>query len=116
MSLQLTLLSLPPPPVASLSSVFGSVGIGKLSWRLDGNEQLLNGSELQDLYKVKVLAEELAYNKSLKQFKMFIIDKPLDPNYKVLQAPPTSPAGVDGNFSLPRRGLKVLSSGKLAPC
>lgn len=33
-------------------------------------------------YTVKVLAEELAYNKSLKQFKMFIIEKPLDPNYK----------------------------------
>ena len=31
---------------------------------------------------VKVLAEELAYNKSLKQFKMFIIEKPLDPDYK----------------------------------
>lgn len=69
-------------PSGLLRDVFGSVGIGKLSWRLDGNELLLNGSELQDLYKVKVLAEELAYNKSLKQFKMFIIDKPLDPNYK----------------------------------
>lgn len=35
-----------------------------------------------DGYCVKVLGEELAYNKSLKQFKMFIIEKPLDPEYK----------------------------------
>ncbi len=34
-------------------------------------------------FSVKVLAEELAYNKALKQFKMFITDRPLDPSYKV---------------------------------
>lgn len=42
-----------------------------------------SGNGLCD-YSVKVLAEELAYNKSLKQFKMFIIEKPLDPKYKVV--------------------------------
>ena len=30
-----------------------------------------------------VLGEELAYNRALQQFKMFILDRPLDPNYKV---------------------------------
>lgn len=33
--------------------------------------------------RVRVLGEELAYNKSLRQFKMFILEQPLDPNYKV---------------------------------
>lgn len=59
-------------------SVYGSLG-SKLAWRLD--ENFLH-NESHD-YKVKVLAEELAYNKSLKQFKMFIIDRPLDPSYKL---------------------------------
>ncbi len=32
---------------------------------------------------IQVLAEELAYNRSLQQFKMFVLDRPLDPQYKV---------------------------------
>ena len=58
----------------------------KLSWQLSGNLLRctnvpgdISGGE----YSVKVLTEELAYNKMLKQFKMFIIEKPLDPSYKV---------------------------------
>ena len=34
-------------------------------------------------HTVQVLAEELAYNKSLRQFRMFVLERPLDPNYKV---------------------------------
>ena len=30
-----------------------------------------------------ILAEELAYNRSLRQYKMFILERPLDPNFKV---------------------------------
>lgn len=65
--------------------MYESTGSTKLTWRLDGNDlhcMTSSGNGSCD-YRVKVLAEELAYNKSLKQFKMFIIEKPLDPNYKV---------------------------------
>ena len=57
----------------------------KLSWRLAGNILHCMTTSGDREYSVKVLAEELAYNKALKQFKMFIIDKPLDPTYKVSQ-------------------------------
>jgi len=51
-------------------------------WRLSG-DQLYYFTDSGNEFSVRVLAEELAYNKSLKQFKMFIIDRPLDPKYKV---------------------------------
>ena len=51
-------------------------------WRLsDKTLETVNNSEVR--MKVRVLGEELAYNKSLRQFKMFILEQPLDPNYKV---------------------------------
>lgn len=77
-------LTLSASPFPSVYSVYESTGATKLTWRLSGNELSCvtsTGNESCD-YAVKVLAEELAYNKSLKQFKMFIIEKPLDPNYK----------------------------------
>ena len=57
----------------------------KLSWRLAGNILHCMNTSGDTEYSVKVLAEELAYNTALKQFKMFITDKPLDPSYKVSQ-------------------------------
>lgn len=33
---------------------------------------------------VRVLSEELAYNRALKQFKIFIVEHPLDPSHKVV--------------------------------
>lgn len=67
--------------VVYVCSVYESPS-SKLSWRLAGNSlYCMSASEAE--YSVKVLGEELAYNKALKQFKMFIIDKPLDPTYKV---------------------------------
>ena len=51
-------------------------------WRLsDKTLETFSNSEVR--MKVRVLGEELAYNKSLRQFKMFILEQPLDPNYKV---------------------------------
>lgn len=60
-------------------------GGGKLTWRLSGNQLhcIAGNGKGSSEYSVTVLGEELAYNKSLKQFKMFIVDRPLDPNYKV---------------------------------
>ena len=58
----------------------------KLSWRLSGNilhSINASGDTAGSEYSAKVLAEELAYNKMLKQFRMFIIDRPLDLSYKV---------------------------------
>ena len=65
-------------------SVYKSSGSSRLGWRLsDGALHCaLPGNKSCD-YSVRVLAEELAYNRALKQFKMFIVEKPLDPNYKV---------------------------------
>lgn len=63
------------------NSVYESSGPNKISWSLSG--RVMSCSTDKSEYSVKVLAEELAYNKSLKQFKMFIVDKPLDPHYKV---------------------------------
>ena len=63
-------------------SVYESSASSKLTWRLSGNElQCISGKDAT--YSVRVLAEELAYNRALKQFKMFIVDRPLDPKYKV---------------------------------
>lgn len=62
--------------------MYESSSSSKLTWRLADNElQCISGKDT--MYSVRVLAEELAYNKSLKQFKMFITDRPLDPKYKV---------------------------------
>ena len=33
--------------------------------------------------KVPILSEEIAYNKELKQYKIFVTLRPLDPQYKV---------------------------------
>ncbi len=85
------------------SSVYQSSGPNKLSWSLSGNTlHCINPKSESRDYHVTVLAEELAYNKSLKSFKMFIIDRPLDPDYKVgvvlivawcaIKTPPLSPA------------------------
>lgn len=60
----------------------------KLDWQLcNGRLECMStsGSSLS----VAVLSEELAYNRQLQQFRMFIIDRPLDPNYK--------PSGVRGS-------------------
>ncbi len=48
----------------------------------------MQGNSLQSLsaggrVEATVLSEELAYNRTLQQFKIFILDRPLDPEYKV---------------------------------
>ena len=58
------------------------MGGRRVIWRLsDKALESINNSEVR--MRVRVLGEELAYNKSLRQFKMFILEQPLDPNYKV---------------------------------
>ncbi len=71
--------------ISRACSVYKSTGPGNLTWQLNGSELqcMTAGSNGSSSYHVTVIAEELAYNKSLKQFKMFIVDKPLDPSYKV---------------------------------
>lgn len=83
------------PPIPSCSSPFlpipllyfhsnyeSTVNNQKVTWQLNGRSlEIANSSGIK--MSVRVLGEELAYNKSLKQFRMFIIDRPLDPNYKV---------------------------------
>ena len=68
-----------------LCSVYGASGPSRHNWRLSGKTLhcVTNKKGSYD-YSVQVLSEELAFNKSLKQFKMFITDRPLDPDYKVL--------------------------------
>lgn len=56
------------------------VGGHRVKWKL--RDKYICSEPIQNI-RVKVLSEELAYNKSLKQFKMFIIERPLDPLYKV---------------------------------
>ena len=57
------------------------VGGQKVTWHMEGNViQCLSG---RGSTEARVLAEELAYNKSLQQFKIFILDRPLDPEYQV---------------------------------
>jgi hypothetical protein len=60
----------------------------RLDWQLRGGHLDCVSSSGTSL-SVQVLAEELAYNRQLQQFKMFIVDRPLDPSYK--------PSGVRGN-------------------
>ena len=54
----------------------------KLEWQLH-NGRLECVSSSGTSLSVVVLSEELAYNRQLRQFKMFVVDRPLDPNYKV---------------------------------
>jgi hypothetical protein len=53
----------------------------KLEWQLH-NGRLECVSSSGTSLSVVVLSEELAYNRQLRQFKMFVVDRPLDPNYK----------------------------------
>ncbi|CAI8012638.1 Ankyrin repeat domain-containing protein 27 [Geodia barretti] len=60
----------------------------RLDWQLRGGQLDCVSSSGTSL-SIQVLSEELAYNRQLQQFKMFIVDRPLDPNYK--------PSGVRGS-------------------
>ena len=53
----------------------------RLKWRVKGNNLHCVSSGV--FIEATVLAEELAYNRSLRQYKMFILERPLDPNFKV---------------------------------
>ena len=105
LSLSLPLLSLSPPPFPCLppSSAFlsplhlpcthivlnmhdhseyeSNMGSQRLKWRMKGNRLKCESSGF--FIEAMVLAEELAYNRSLRQYKMFILERPLDPNFKV---------------------------------
>lgn len=73
---------LPPPSLPLCSHYESTMGGRRVIWRLsDKTLETFSNSEVR--MKVRVLGEELAYNKSLRQFKMFILEQPLDPNYKV---------------------------------
>ena len=63
------------------SHYVSQVGGHRVKWKLRGDHIYSESSAY--VMKVKVLSEELAYNKSFKQFKMFILERPLDPLYKV---------------------------------
>ena len=62
-------------------SVYHSSGPSKLEWKLCQNQLVCSSWKICEL-SVRVLSEELAYNKSLRQFKIFITERPLDPNHK----------------------------------
>ena len=84
LSLSSPSLSSPPPPPPTLNSQYTAVCNGqRLDWQLRGGHLDCVSSSGTSL-SVQVLAEELAYNRQLQQFKMFIVDRPLDPSYKVL--------------------------------
>ena len=57
------------------------VGGQKVTWHMQGN--LIQSLSGNGCIEARVLTEELAYNKSLQQFKIFILDRPLDPEYRV---------------------------------
>lgn len=85
-------------PSGLFRDVYKSTGPGNLTWQLNGSELqcMTAGSNGSSSYHVTVIAEELAYNKSLKQFKMFIVDKPLDPSYKEPEGQEVSVGGHSG--------------------
>ncbi len=58
-----------------------SVGGDQTTWDLEGNTLQcdLDGRKVN----ATVLSEELGYNKGLQQFKIFVLDRPLDPDYTV---------------------------------
>ena len=64
-----------------LSSYFSSAGGVKLKWQLSGSVLQCVTDDMD--VRATVLSEELAYNKALQQFRLFIISRPLDPSYKV---------------------------------
>lgn len=74
-------------------------------WQLTGNtlEKFVN-SKSEPTPAATVLGEELAYNRSLEQYKMFILDRPLDPNYK-----PTAPRHSGGKVSDMLRPRRTFS-------
>ena len=65
-----------------LCSVYKATGPSKLVWRLCGGSLLCTSKKISELC-VRVISEELAYNRALKQFKIFIVERPLDPSHKV---------------------------------
>lgn len=80
----------------------------KLEWQLrKGRLECVSSSGTS--LSVAVLSEELAYNRQLQQFKMFIIDRPLDPNYKV-QTVLYTPYSINTQFIFPNvliRGVRL---------
>ena len=52
-----------------------------MKWRMKDNRIKCESSG--PFIEATILAEELAYNRSLRQYKMFILERPLDPNFKV---------------------------------
>ena len=58
-----------------------NVGGQRVSWLLEGHQLVCAKNECK--VKATVLSEELGYNRSLQQFKIFVLDRPLDPNYTV---------------------------------
>ena len=81
LSLSLSLSPPLPPPYAH-NSEYESVFVNqRLKWRVKGKSLRCVSSGV--FIEATVLAEELAYNKSLRQYKMFILERPLDPNFKV---------------------------------
>ena len=53
----------------------------EMKWQLVGRH-LKTTDDSPVKLRVEVLSEELAYNKALQQFKIFIVSSPLDPEYK----------------------------------
>ena len=78
-------VDLPPPlsphPPAHNSEYESIFANQRLKWRVKGNSLRCVSSGV--FIEATVLAEELAYNRSLRQYKMFILERPLDPNFKV---------------------------------
>jgi hypothetical protein len=76
--------SLSPPPSVPVhnNSEYESIFVNqRIKWRVKGNSLRCVSSGV--FVEATVLAEELAYNRSLRQYKMFILERPLDPNFKV---------------------------------
>ena len=85
-SLSLSRLSLSLPLLPCTHNIYNSeyesVFVNqRLKWRVKGNSLRCTSSGAY--IEATVLAEELAYNRSLRQYKMFILERPLDPNFKV---------------------------------
>ena len=68
--------------LTTINSEYESIFVNqRLKWRVKGNSLRCASSSV--FIEATVLAEELAYNRSLRQYKMFILERPLDPNFKV---------------------------------
>ena len=76
----------------------------ELSWKISEGAFHLQDKIAPEV-KVPILSEEVAYNKQLKQYKIFLTQRPMDPLYKV---PPVS-MSFDKNVTIKELGVCICA-------